>query len=245
MRIFTTKLASRLPRFFFLFLLLFPLLACRSLSITALRFHHRHHAIILLTGFEPFGRNKVNSSWEAVRQLDGTDIGDDHIVAVLLPVTWRQAGKMMRDAIDRYRPIAVINVGQGNWRGVELVTGAFNTVGHIPDNEGFRPTETYISEHGAFSFTTTVRIDDILKLLTDAKIEARTGKTSGNYLCNFVNYHSYEHLARVAPQTLTVFIHVPGIATTTTDDDQKKIKQLVEALQIISRAVAGMIETNK
>ena len=40
---------------------------------------------ILLTGFEPFENEPVNPSWEAVRQLDGLNLGDAYIITRQLP----------------------------------------------------------------------------------------------------------------------------------------------------------------
>jgi len=44
---------------------------------------------VLLTGFEAFGREKVNPSWRAVKQLDGRTIRGHRIVARRLPTTYQ------------------------------------------------------------------------------------------------------------------------------------------------------------
>ena len=42
---------------------------------------------ILLTGFEPFGGEPINPALEAVRQLEGREIGACQVVTRALPVT--------------------------------------------------------------------------------------------------------------------------------------------------------------
>jgi pyroglutamyl-peptidase len=41
---------------------------------------------VLLTGFEPFDGETVNPSWEVVKQLDGTMIAGQPVIARQLPV---------------------------------------------------------------------------------------------------------------------------------------------------------------
>jgi pyrrolidone-carboxylate peptidase len=63
---------------------------------------------ILVTGFEPFGGEPINQSWEAVRQLNG-DMGDVRIERLLVPTTYADSIGTVTEAIDRLRPAAVSN----------------------------------------------------------------------------------------------------------------------------------------
>lgn len=59
---------------------------------------------VLLTGFEPFDRDPVNPSWEAVRQLDGVRLGEDlQIVARQLPCAFATVGEYLARMIDEIR----------------------------------------------------------------------------------------------------------------------------------------------
>ena len=48
---------------------------------------------LLITGFEPFGGDAVNPSWEAVRALSGK-IGSHQIYKLQLPVVFGQAAEL-------------------------------------------------------------------------------------------------------------------------------------------------------
>ena len=63
---------------------------------------------ILLTGFEPFGRWEVNSSWEAVRHLAGRRRG---IEAVCLPVDHARAAAEIAGLIRAQGPDIVLMTG--------------------------------------------------------------------------------------------------------------------------------------
>lgn len=67
---------------------------------------------ILLTGFEPFGGEPLNPSWEAVRRLDGQRRGDHLIRAVQLSCVFGQALTELRAELARHQPVLVMAVGQ-------------------------------------------------------------------------------------------------------------------------------------
>ncbi|SQC38493.1 pyroglutamyl-peptidase I [Klebsiella pneumoniae] len=46
---------------------------------------------VLITGFEPFGGETVNPSWEVVKQLDGMIIRGQQVVAKQLPCVFGEA----------------------------------------------------------------------------------------------------------------------------------------------------------
>eukprot|EP00051_Salpingoeca_urceolata_P017969 m.249732 g.249732 ORF g.249732 m.249732 type:complete len:65 (-) comp19089_c0_seq12:1009-1203(-) len=48
-------------------------------------------AVVLVTGFEPFGEHAVNPSWEIAKTLSGLRIGDAFVVARELPVHYSKS----------------------------------------------------------------------------------------------------------------------------------------------------------
>ena len=69
---------------------------------------------ILITGFEPFGGEDINPSWEAVERLrapEGTEL-----VKLRLPVVFREAGEQLAAALAREQPDLVLCIGQAAGR---------------------------------------------------------------------------------------------------------------------------------
>ena len=71
---------------------------------------------ILLTGFDPFGGEHLNSSWEAVRSLHGQRLGGHRIVARQLPTEFAGSLRVLRAALREVAPAIVLGVGQAGGR---------------------------------------------------------------------------------------------------------------------------------
>lgn len=197
--------------------------------------------VILVTGFEPFGGREINSSWEAVRTLEGMQLEDGRqIVTVELPVLWDSADDRLREAIDYYKPEVVINVGQGGYGSVSLELNAHNYNAPIPDNDGLGPPAPYISETGPEVFSTEFDLDAMYELLTEEGLAAQISTSAGSYLCNFVSYHSYDYLSKVSPSTQTMFVHVPPINSLS---EQEELADIIRALEIIIAEASAQTST--
>ena len=71
---------------------------------------------VLVTGFEPFGGETVNPSWEVVSQLEGSIIDHCRVVTRQLPCVFGESLSVLNAAIDELNPAVVIAVGQaGVW----------------------------------------------------------------------------------------------------------------------------------
>lgn len=53
---------------------------------------------VLMTAFEPFGGERINPSWEAVRSFDGREFGGARIVVRQLPVVFARCGQVLTAA---------------------------------------------------------------------------------------------------------------------------------------------------
>ena len=95
---------------------------------------------VLVTGFEPFGADSINASWEAVRRLPKRTAGID-IVAKCVPVVFGDAARIVEGFIEREQPDAVLCAGVAAGRA--QVTPEYVAINHrharIADNEGFQP----------------------------------------------------------------------------------------------------------
>ena len=63
---------------------------------------------VLITGFEPFGGELVNPSWEVVSSLDNAIIGGCLVIARQLPCVFGESLAVLNAAIDALSPSLVL-----------------------------------------------------------------------------------------------------------------------------------------
>ena len=164
---------------------------------------------ILLTGFEPFGGEKVNPSLEAVKQLDGELVGDVLIKGVGLPVSWGKAGPILTEAIDTIKPLAVISVGQAGSRAKMAVERVGVNICFGPDNDQVTRDGEPIVEGAPDGYFCSLPVVELAKAMNAAGIPSYVSNTAGTYLCNYVTYLLEHHVRSNGLNTKTCFIHIP------------------------------------
>lgn len=168
---------------------------------------------VLLTGFEPFDKEPVNPSWEAVRALDGERVGDDAIVvARQLPCVFGAAIASMEALLDDLKPALVIAVGQAGGRtelSIERVAINVDDA-RIADNAGAQPIDATIAMDGPAAYFATLPIKAIVRDLRAAGVPAMVSQTAGTFVCNHVFYGLMHALKRQGHTgTRGGFIHIP------------------------------------
>src|SRR5689334_13418893 len=81
--------------------------------------------VVLLTGFEPFGGAKTNMSWESVKVYQGQILAGHRIETLELPVVYDAIEAPLKEAIAKFKPVAVISFGEGT-QVVQIETAALN-----------------------------------------------------------------------------------------------------------------------
>ena len=165
---------------------------------------------VLLTGFEPFGGETCNPSWEAVRALDGARIAGHRVVARCLAVEFGRSLKQLRAALRELKPALVICVGQAGGRAqLSLERIGINVDdARIADNAGAQPVDTPVVEDGPAAYFSRLPLKAMLLALREAGIPAEVSQTAGTYVCNHVLY-GLMHALRTKPRVRGGFIHIP------------------------------------
>lgn len=165
---------------------------------------------LLITGFEPFGGESVNPSWEAVRLLPDT-IGDYEVVKLCVPTVFGKAGETVLSFAERILPDAVICVGQAAGRSAitpELV--AINLrYASIPDNDGEKPEDVPVVPSGPDAIFSTLPVRAMAKAVSDAGIRSAVSYSAGTFVCNDLLYSVLYHYRKTSVRAS--FIHVPLI----------------------------------
>lgn len=165
---------------------------------------------VLITGFEPFGGETLNPSWEVVKQLDGAIIDDCRVVARQLPCVFGESLSVLNAAIDALQPSVVLAVGQAGGRvDVTVERVAINVDdARIPDNHGRQPVDVAIVEGGPAAWFSTLPIKAMVAALRESGIPASVSQTAGTFVCNHVMYGVLHKLAD-RPEVKGGFIHIP------------------------------------
>lgn len=168
---------------------------------------------ILLTGFEPFGGETVNPSWEIARALDGWHCEGHVVRAALLPCAFGDAPAALDAAIDAHRPHIVLGLGQAGGRpeiSIERVAVNVDDA-RIPDNLGRQPIDAAIEPGGPAAYFSTLPIKAIARDVREAGATASVSNTAGTFVCNHV-FYALMHRVATRPGLAPVragFVHVP------------------------------------
>lgn len=199
---------------------------------------------ILFTGFDPFGGDKINPSWEAVKRLPDT-VGGAQIVRLNLPVAYHRVRELLREAILRESPDAVICVGQAGGRAMitpEQV--AINMMdASIADNDGVYRSGEPISEEGPTAYFTRLPVKRMVREMQAAGVPAALSFTAGTFVCNSTMYHLLDLIAAEFPQVRGGFVHIPFLCEQTVDRSPSTpslpLELMVRGLTVIAETVAS------
>jgi pyroglutamyl-peptidase len=163
---------------------------------------------VLLTGFAPFGGERVNPSWQAVALLAAER---PSLAAVELPCEFTASAEVLRTAVEEHRPELVVCVGQAGGRpDVTLERVAVNLAdARIPDNAGARPIDVPVVAGGPAAYFTALPVKACAAAIRRAGIPASVSHTAGTYVCNHVFYALMHLLADGHPGVRGGFVHVP------------------------------------
>ncbi|WP_434585886.1 pyroglutamyl-peptidase I [Klebsiella sp. R390] len=165
---------------------------------------------VLITGFEPFGGEAVNPSWEVVRQLDGVTLAGERVVALQLPCVFGEALAVLSAALEAQQPRLIIAVGQAGGRvDITVERVAINVDdARIPDNKGQQPIDEPIVAGGPAAYFSSLPVKAIVAALREQGIPASVSQTAGTFVCNHVMYGLLDAL-QDKTGTKGGFIHIP------------------------------------
>ena len=144
---------------------------------------------VLLTGFEPFGGENINPSWESVLRLPD-EIGEYSLTKIQLPVVFCKSAEIVIEKAEEISADAIICVGLAGGRDAitpELV--AINLrYGKIPDNNGYHPKDEPIDASGQAAYFSTLPVRKMAEAINYEGIPSRVSYSAGTYVCNDLLY---------------------------------------------------------
>ena len=187
---------------------------------------------LLITGFDPFGGENINPSWEAVKALPDS-IGDWQITKMEIPTVFGTAAAQVIATAEDARPDAILCIGQAGGRAAvtpEVIAINLQEA-RITDNAGNQPVNIPVAEGGPAAYFATVPVREMVQAIQSRSIPAALSYSAGAFVCNDVLYHLLHHFD--GTNTWVGFIHVPYLPQQA-KENQPSLPQekIVEALQL-------------
>jgi pyroglutamyl-peptidase len=169
----------------------------------------------LVTGFEPFGEHRTNSSWEAIRRLRSG--WPEDIVSLELPVDHRLAHELLRQTLDERAPHAVLCPGlaKGNVFRVEHNARRPSMLGDASEQERLEGRWPWLEMHAALGQTGVQVIDS---------------HDAGQYVCESTYWSLLAYAGNARPPEFAAFLHVPH------ESDDNPLDRIAAAVDSVVRA---------
>ena len=184
---------------------------------------------LLITGFEPFGTEATNPSWEAVGRLPD-HIGAYCVERLLLPVTFGQAAALAAEAADRIHADAILCVGLAASRAAITpeAIGVNVRDASIPDNAGSRPEGVPIDANGPAAIFSTLPVRKMVEAIKTLGIPAQLSYSAGTYVCNDLLYSLLRKFD--GTPTRVAFIHIPLASVLPVETSARALCAAIEAI---------------
>lgn len=192
---------------------------------------------ILVTGFDPFNKEDMNSSYEVVKLLpDKMDL--TQIIKLELPNEYNQSINKLYSNLDKVKPDAVICLGQAGGRpNISLERIGINIRDcRLPDNKGKIAKEEFIFSDGQDGYFSNLPLKDIKESLLNQSIPVSVSNDAGAFVCNNVLYSLMYYIRQRKKHMLGGFIHLPYIRNQVVDKANNpyiELDSLVKAVEII------------
>ena len=163
---------------------------------------------LLITGFDPFGGETINPSWEAVKRLPDI-IGHYALTKLEIPTIFGRAASTVLEKAQDLQPDVILLIGQAGGRTAITpeVVGINLREARIPDNAGIQLTNTPIDPQGPAAYFATVPVREMVNAISQAGIPAALSYSAGAFVCNDALYSLLHHYHGTSTQV--GFIHVP------------------------------------
>ncbi|MFS9008379.1 pyroglutamyl-peptidase I [Streptococcus infantis] len=198
---------------------------------------------ILVTGFDPFGGEKVNPALEAVKSLP-SEIHGAEIHWVEIPTVFYQSAEVLETAIVHYQPDVVLCIGQAGGRAsLTPERVAINQDdARIPDNQGNQPIDTPIRLDGEAAYFSTLPIKAMVQAIKEEGLPATVSNTAGTFVCNHLMYQALYLADKKFPHMRTGFMHIPYMTEQVINKPNTASMNLTDIVRGIEAAIGAIVD---
>ena len=165
-------------------------------------------ARLLITGFDPFGGEKINPAWEAVKQLPDR-VGEYDLCKLEIPTVFGMAARRVLEAAEGFRPDVILCIGQAGGRAAVTPERIAVNIrdAKIPDNAGNVPVGEFVDPDGPAAIFATIPVMKMAEAICAAGLPGAVSNSAGAFVCNDTLYLLLRHYEGTAVRI--GFIHVP------------------------------------
>ena len=198
---------------------------------------------ILVTGFDPFGGEKVNPALEVVKSLPSVIHGAE-IRWVEIPTVFYQSAEVLEAEINRYHPDAVLCIGQAGGRAsLTPERVAINQDdARIPDNQGNQPIDTPIRLDGQAAYFSTLPIKAMVQAIKEEGLPATVSNTAGTFVCNHLMYQALYLADKKFPHMRAGFMHIPYMTEQVINKPNTASMNLTDIVRGIEAAIGAIVD---
>ena len=198
---------------------------------------------ILVTGFDPFGGEKVNPALEAVKSLPSVIHGAE-IRWVEIPTVFYQSAEVLEAEIVLYQPDVVLCIGQAGGRaGLTPERVAINQDdARIPDNQGNQPIDTPIRLDGEAAYFSTLPIKAMVQAINEVGLPATVSNTAGTFVCNHLMYQALYLADKKFPNMRAGLMHIPYMTEQVVNKPNTASMCLRDIVRGIEAAIGAIVD---
>lgn len=201
---------------------------------------------ILVTGFDPFGGEKINPAIESVKQL-ADEIAGAEIIKLEIPTVFNQSLEVIEEAIQKEKPDVVLSIGQAGGRSaisVEVIGINLNEA-RIKDNLGYQPSGEKIYADGENAYFSNLPIKAMVQAIKDVQVPAALSYTAGTFVCNHVLYGVRYMGEKKYPGLRSGFIHIPFLTEQVLDKANTASMSLDTIVKGLSAAIEAIVKNEE
>ena len=172
---------------------------------------------LLLSGFEPFGGERVNPSWEVASAIGAAPPEGVDLELLRLPVRGRISFDRLIPAFEAGGFDAWIGLGEAGGRSHLSVERTGVNVLIDRDAEGrVMPDQTLVVD-GPAGYFARLPVGELAAAMREAGAPSQVSETAGTYICNETLYAMMDRLDATGAGPIGGFIHLPYLPEQTID----------------------------
>lgn len=198
---------------------------------------------ILVTGFDPFGGEKINPAIESVKKLPDFIKGAE-IVKLEIPTICHVSLEVINKKIAEVDPDVILSIGQAGGRSDITVERVGINVDdcRIPDNSGKQIIDEPVFADGPDAYLVNLPIKAMVESIRKAGIPASVSNSAGTFVCNHVCYGVRYLIEHKYPGKRSGFIHIPYLPSQVIDKADTPSMDLDMIALGLKAAIEAIIE---